>query len=514
MPARKKSYSRKRPLSYAAFALGKEFDNAQKSAKLAADLGGVNAALGESALANAQQRIAARQMFGGRGMYSGRGGFLQDVESVGHRFLTKGIPNLVKAGGALKGLFGRGLYEGRGGYNANEVMVGGSSNSAEIMSAGDETGGIMICNREYVGDIFGPATSGTFNITAFPLNPGLEQTFPWLSQLAANYEEYEFHQLVFEFKSSLQDVNSNTGQVGTILTATNYNASQPLFTDKPSMAAYYGSVSGKTTDDQTHGVECDPAKLSGSAGQYVRTNPVLIGEDLKMYDHGTFQLATHNIPGTPGSATNPGLLNGTLGELYVYYKVHLRKPKFLTGRGLAITRALFVSGGSESATLPYGTNDALLRGQQNNLNVKVELSANTQKFTFPAYFSGALEIKLYAESTATLSGNLINARAVGGNVKLIADIYAASDVAGDTPLAYTQAVTTVGAVGIIHINVQPATNATDNTLTITSALATTGALTQGMVDICEYNTSFNKIVDGLPAAPILVNTAGVVTVPT
>jgi len=53
MPARKKSYSRKRPLSYAAFALGKEFDNAQKSAKLSEALGGVNAELGAAALANA-----------------------------------------------------------------------------------------------------------------------------------------------------------------------------------------------------------------------------------------------------------------------------------------------------------------------------------------------------------------------------------------------------------------------------------------------------------------------------
>jgi len=515
MPARKKSYSRKRPLSYAAFALGKEFDNAQKSAKLAADLGGITPALGQSALASAQQRIAARQMFGGRGLYTGRGGFLEDVESVGHRFLTKGIPNMVKAGSALKGLFGRGMYSGRGEYNANEVMVGGSSNSAEITSAGDETGGIMICNREYVGDIFGPTTSGTFNVTPFPLNPGLEQTFPWLSQLAANYEEYEFHQLVFEFKSSLQDVNSNNGQVGTILTATNYNASQPLFTDKPSMAAYYGSVSGKTTDDQTHGVECDPAKLSGSAGQYVRTNPVLTGEDLKSYDHGIFQLATHNIPGTATGTpvVYTGLLNGTLGELYVYYKVHLRKPKFLTGRGNAITRCLYVSGGSESNTLPLGTQALLLKGQQNNINVDCALSSNTIKLTFPAYFAGNVEVKLIVEASALLAGTFMSALAFTGNCSVIADIYAGdAGTPADAPTSFVQSLSTTYAIAIIHLRLQPATNGLDNTMTITTAL-TAGTITQGSMDIAEYNTSFNKMNGSTIGAPILVNSAGTVVVP-
>jgi len=506
MPARKKSYSRKRPLSYAAFALGKEFDNAQKSAKLAESLGGVNAALGESALASAQQRIAARQMFGGRGLYEGRGSFLSDVESVGHRFLTKGIPNLVKAGGALKGLFGRGMYSGRGAYGeSNEVMAGGSSNSAEITSAGDETGGIMICNREYVGDIFAPASAGIFSVTSFPLNPGLEQTFPWLAQLAANYEEFEFHQLVFEFKSSLQDVNSTNGQVGTIITATNYNASQPLFQDKPSMAAYYGSVSGKTTDDQTHGVECDPSKLSGSAGNYVRTNPVLIGEDLKSYDHGTFQLATHNIP--------TSMLNGTLGELYVYYKVHLRKPKFLTGRGLAITRALFVSGGSESTTAPYGTDALLLKGQQNNLAVKVTLTSNNVKLTFPAYFAGSVEIRLQVEGT-NLTGGLSSAFAKTGQVNLIADMYAVAGDASDVPASIANFKEATAVCTILHLNLQPATNATDNSVTITSNLGgTSPTVTQGQIDIFEYNTSFNRVVDGLPSSPILVNAAGTVVVP-
>lgn len=455
-----------------------------------------------------QKTVRKATGFVGRGKYS-LPRFINDlklVEPIAERFINKGMPKMMKTAKSLmgRGMYaGRGLYDGRGAYS-NVMMQGSNSSVPSVVSSGDESGSITICNREYVGDIFGPATSGTFDVVPFPLNPGLEQSFPWLSQLAANYEEYEFIQLVYELKSSIQDVNSANGQVGTIISATNYNATQPLFTDKPSMSAYYGSVSSKTTDDFVHGVECDPSKLSGATAKYIRTNPVLTGEDLKSYDHGIFQIATHNIPTT--------MLNGTLGELFVTYKVMLRKPKFLTGRGLAITRALFVSGGSESITAVLGTNALLLSGQQNNLNVKVDLSvASNVKLTFPAYFAGNLEVKLLIEGSG-LTGLMSGTPALTGQVQLVSDIYGSRIVVGDSP-TFGFNINTTGSdaqIVIFHIRVQPATNAVDNTVTFWNFL-TAGSITQSMLDIVEYNSSFNK--SGPTGAPILVNSAGTVVVP-
>jgi len=447
------------------------------------------------------QKMEAKRALSGRGLYEGRGAysgmkFLRDVRKAGRILGTNKVTT-----GLMHKLVGSGMYSGRGAYeSSNELMAGSDLSSAMISSAGDETGSIVISNREYVGDMYGPPTTGTFNLTSFPLNPGLEQTFPWLSQLAANYEEYEFIQLVFEFKSSIQDVNSSNGQVGTIIAATNYNASQPVFTDKPSMAAYYGSQSSKTTDDLIHGVECDPSKLSGAVGQYVRVNPVLVGESLKEYDHGLFQLATHNIP--------TAMLNGTLGELYVTYKVLLRKPKFLTGRGLAITRCLYVSGGSESTAYPLGTTALLLKGQQNNLNVAFVLNNGNIKITFPAYFAGSVEIKLAIDGSS-LTGSIFTpaSTVLTGQVSLISDIYAAN-LLGDAPNYYIAADSSTNSVLIIHAKIQPATNATDNSIQIFNGY-TAGTVTQGSVDICEYNSSFN----GTSGAPVLVNSAGTVVVP-
>lgn len=244
----------------------------------------------------------------------------------------------------------------------------------------------------------------------------------------------------------------------------------------------------------------------------------MIGEDLKSYDHGTFQLATHNIP------TN--MLNGTLGELYVYYKVHLRKPKFLTGRGLAITRALYVSNGSETTSLITGGTANMLRGQQNNLNVLLTegsfafdpstpgtLSAGLQ-FTFPAYFAGNVQICISVEGSG-LSGNIANLGAanqslLAGQVAVANDMYASSSTTSDSPSWFiSTGGTLIGNMALIfHLKVQPAVNAANNTIAVKYNFSA-GTITQTCIDICEYNSSFN----GVSGAPVLVNQAGTVIVP-
>ena len=363
-------------------------------------------------------------------------------------------------------------------------------------SAGDEAGALTVSHREYIGDIFAPASASVseFTVQSFPLNPGLEQTFPWLSQIAQNYEEYEMKQCVFEFVSTVQDINSSNGQVGTIISATQYNASKPDFKDKPAMAAYAHSVSGKSTDNQTHGVECDPSKLSGSEGKYVRANPVMTGEDLKTYDHGRFQLATHNIPAAMAS--------GTLGELYVSYTVCLRKPKFFTGRGLGLTRSLYIgdltAGSGNTAALPFGTDAGALTAKQNNLDVLVERASNSVKLTFPAYYGGVLSVAFCVEGSS-LVGNLPGSPTFGGNVSGVADIYAAGSGGGDSPSANLDIHTNYRTYLECHIRVEPSTSATDNTLTIVPAI-TGGTVNQGTINISEYNTFGTDTLDIVNAA--------------
>jgi hypothetical protein len=443
-------------------------------------------------------------------MYTGRGMYFAPAAAYA---ATKAIDYAVANPRATRKFFGKlgSKLSGRGAYQvssvSNELMSGSISSPPVFQSAGDEAGALMVSHREYVGDIFAPATADVskFVVQSFPLNPGLEQTFPWLSQIAQNYEEYELKQCVFEFVSTVQDINSTNGQVGTVITATQYNPSEADFTDKPAMAAYAHSVSGKSTDNQTHGVECDPAKLSGSEGKYVRANPVMTGEDLKTYDHGRFQLATHNIPSAMAS--------GTLGELYVRYTVCLRKPKFFVGRGLGLTRYCEVwdataSGFTTDGDKPFGSDGEEFLGKQNNIDIKTVKTADQLELVFPAYYGGNLEIKLANEgvlSSGTNCGELASSMTTAGNVELVKDMFAAGSSVTDSPWYVRTSADQNNSHAVIHIRVSPSTNAVDNKLIITSGQGTSFTVNQSMIDVTEYNTYGQDTLE-------LVNSAGTAVV--
>lgn len=446
-----------------------------------------------------------RKKYSGRGMYTGRvegQGMYSMAAPLAYAAKT-GIDYAVQNPRATRKFFKNigNKFMGRGEYDSaisNELMSNSTLSSPKFASVPDESGSLIVSHREYIGDIFAPASGATsdFTVQSFPLNPGLEQTFPWLSQIAQNYEEYEMIQCVFEFMSTVQDINSANGQVGTIITATQYNPSEPDFRDKPAMAAYAHSATGKSTDPQTHGVECDPSKISGSSGKYIRANPVMTGEDLKTYDHGRFQLATHNIPGAMAS--------GTLGELYVSYTVKLRKPKFFTGRGLGLTRFLTVGdavyGSGNTNSLPCGTDAGALNGLQNNLAVSVARSADSLSLTIPAYYGGNLTIQIAIEGSG-LSGEF-STPSFAGNISSISDMYAAGNASTVSPDYYIRSTQATRSMIEFHVTVEPSTNATDNVITVASSF--TGTVKQSSLNITEYNT-FNRL-----GAPQLANSAGTI----
>jgi len=262
----------------------------------------------------------------------------------------------------------------------------------------DEQGDVIVSHTEYVRDIYGNPDDDHFVNFGLGINPGLEATFPWLSQLAANFDEYVMIQCMFTYRSTMTSVISSTaGQVGNVVMVTDYNPDKAIFDDKMRMMQYDGSQSGKITKDALHGVECDPRKLSGSEGKRVRTKPVLKDGDKMDYDLGTFQLAISNTPAV--------VANATIGELWVSYKVLLRKPKFYSTLGLAISRSDYtssddVAANRDDATLKYdlwgkgwnGVEGYPLCGEQNSIAFHVQsiLGTGLDKSTNPTLFPASL----------------------------------------------------------------------------------------------------------------------------
>lgn len=222
-----------------------------------------------------------------------------------NRKMGTGIGRFLGSG--IGSIFGSGDYELNGARPSYNVLT--NDNQIPKFDTTKQTN--IVCHREYLGDIIG--TTG-FNLTNYPLNPGMGQTFPWLATIASNYQEYRFHGLIFEFRSLITDFVTN-GAPGVVVMATNYNADVPLYTTKQQMENSEYAASVKPTLNMIHGIECATSQTINPI-KYVRTAAVPLGQDLRLYDGGNFQFATQANPsGSPD-----------LGELWVSYCVEFMKP--------------------------------------------------------------------------------------------------------------------------------------------------------------------------------------------
>lgn len=334
----------------------------------------------------------------GKGDYSQLWGATQGLRSLAGGWLRGGGSGTWrKAAGDFMGYTGMGDYDRTGAVDNS--LVGGGQASAGIPMFGPEQQNYTVSKAEFISNIYAPSAAGAFQNLVLPLNPGLPQTFPWLSLVAPQFEEYEFEQLIFYYRPMVSDFNSSTGQVGEIVMCTQYNPSEPQFSDISRAKNYMGAMSAKTSIAMNQGVECDPRKNSGAPGKYVRLGPLTgTNNDLKQYDQGNLNVM---VSGTP-----PAYNDQILGELWVTYTVTLRKPKLPDTSGAAILRDYFQSSLATPA-LPLAPPACslilasdILEGAQNRFQGSIAWTTVVDgavthlvcQYTFPEWFTGAAEI--------------------------------------------------------------------------------------------------------------------------
>jgi len=367
--------------------------------------------------ANEAQR-AARQAdhYSGRGAYFGKKigalagralgtyyGFAPEVGalvggSAGNWLENKAIdyvtPHLPSELRPIATLYrGTGAYHG-GGMATNSLINPPANPVPMFASAPGEDGALAITHKEYIQDITG---SSLFVNNGYPINPGDPALFPWLSQIAANYDEYEFHGLIFHYRTVTTDLSTTSSQLGTVMMAVNYNAGAPLFKSKQEMLTYVGAKDVKISQDLAFGVECDPKQNGLGPILYVAINgSIPPGEDPKTYCLGQFQIAT-----------NQTVTNGQIGELWVTYKVVLRKPKLAQAIGAAIPASAL---SLEFTTVPSATtNDGVAKvlSQYNNLE-DIEYG-NAAKQALSGGFSGSYSNIATNGSVRLINRDLLNA---------------------------------------------------------------------------------------------------------
>jgi hypothetical protein len=298
---------------------------------------------------------------------------------------------------------------------------------------------IILTRTEYIQDIYCEnlpqiLTSGNgipFKVLNFPINPGLESTFPWLSQVAQNYDEYKIEKLTFGFKSTITELGDSNakGQCGAIALCTNYNAREGVFKSKQTMLEYGGANSCKTTDNIVHKVNCYESENTGTANKYVRTKSVTTNQNVNDYDLGNFQLAISNMPDK--------YYGQSLGQLWVSYRIRLHKAKPYTSLASNVQQDLYVTNTANvRPDFPLGrVADELLKGAQNNLGTIIVQNVQSQfDILFRQNYTGYVEVIFQASlnPTATLNGTgttpgYINSVTLTGNIKNVKDLYGAAN---------------------------------------------------------------------------------------
>lgn len=193
---------------------------------------------------------------------------------------------------------------------------------AKLRSSGNT---VTVSHREYWRAI--TSTTGSSIVTR-NINPGRADMFPWLSNVASNYEQYRFKRLKFTYVSV--QATSYSGRVGM---AYESNPSAP----GPSSRGDFFNVSPNVEESPWE--DMDLHVKTTKEILFVRGYGQTTGGTYNTYDFGQVSLlAALN----PDSAT-------VCGEVFVDYEIELFNPVFQRVLGGAIIAS------GETAAAPFGT---------------------------------------------------------------------------------------------------------------------------------------------------------------
>jgi len=187
---------------------------------------------------------------------------------------------------------------------------------------------VTVSHREYVGSVTNGSNTGFYipplclSAPGYDLNPASRLMFPWLSNIAVNFERFTFAKLVFHFVP-----NQSASTAGRFYAAIDYDYDDIPYSDKNYLMANRTSLSVPCWSEAT--LTCDPAAMhadqaskyvsASSRGNYVEPRTAFCGFLLLGFDSSsqcTFDVtAEYVVPlSVPELAAHPAVETSTTAQ--------------------------------------------------------------------------------------------------------------------------------------------------------------------------------------------------------
>lgn len=300
----------------------------------------------------------------------------------GPKGAATGVMHGWNAGAQLSKAIGWGDYAGGPGADVemNDLFAPRSQSLISIDNTNNR-GDFVFTHTEFIQNVVvnAPGAGYTpFQVQTFGLNPGLEGTFPFLSQLATNFELYQFIGLAFQYKPSYGEGGSN--QLGKVLMCTNYDADSLPFTNSQAMANYQWCTPLKPSVGGLHGVETAPPDKAQGPLMYVRRDADTPGQapagqkQRIETDLGRLNIATEGIPSTAAGPI-------PIGELWVSYTIRLSRASLQsTQKALEVNAYTAILSQQDGTLVP----DSITLGTDNSLPLEYSVPGPDEiRLTFP-----------------------------------------------------------------------------------------------------------------------------------
>ncbi len=218
---------------------------------------------------------------------------------------------------------------------AAAYSTGNSGKAPKVTATNDSC---RVVHRELLGNVSGAASAAFTVSSTFALNPGISATFPWLSNIAQNWETYHFSKLRFCYYTR---TGSNTA--GSVIMAPDYDAADAAPATEQTVSSYEDIQEDAPWKDICCTLRV-PAMHPMGSKKFIRTGALAVNQDIKMYDVGNFYVCVVDSGGAV-----------PWGKVWVEYDVTFHTPQLSAGGSSFSSVGLLYNGTGTSAANLFGT---------------------------------------------------------------------------------------------------------------------------------------------------------------